>query len=340
MLDGPYRVTRSLPTMFSRVFAAVLALSAAACVKANGRLELDRYQHNTHPYAVFYTSGGTPKHPLGADWRTDNFSVPEPKPGRTRRRASTKPKLKHGSDYDVIRSYDIEDSGTATTKRKESVYDLSLEHEQKDASMWVQTFAISPHNQKKDLEVFAHRFVEASTGAGLVAVRFGAGGPVGAVEQRYATRVLHEASCKVSGRDAYRLDFEMANVDQLQLQGDSRSTRGSLVFVRTGYGERISRAAPAPYSTMMVIGLVARPKDFEALNSDLDVLLSQTVLGHHGEALSGHGTHDCSGAVTAQAAGPQPNVTPEASPPDAAPAAPSSDAPSSAPNPAPARLTP
>lgn len=313
--------------MFIRVLSAALALSALGCVKGNGRLEVDRYQHNQHPYAVFYTSGGSPKHPLGENWRTDNFTIPEPKPTRSRRRVDTTPTLKHGSDYDVVRSYDLDDTGTANHKRKESLYDLSLEHERKDASMWVQTFAISTHNQKKDLDVFAHRFVEASAGAGLVAVRFGIDGPVGAVEKRFATRVLSETACKVSGREAYRVDFEMANVDQLQLQDEARSMRGSIVYVRTGYGDRVSKGRDAVFPVLMAVGLVARPKDFDALNADFDTLLSQTVLGHHGQALSGHGEHTCSSPATANAAETLPSTTPEAKPSATAPVESSGDSP-------------
>ena len=39
---------------------AGLGLAAAACMPKAGRLEINRFQHDEYPYAVFYTPEGDP----------------------------------------------------------------------------------------------------------------------------------------------------------------------------------------------------------------------------------------------------------------------------------------
>jgi len=281
----------------------VLLFITAACAHANGRLESNRYQHSRYPYAVFYADGGAAMTPIGTHWRVDNFT-------RGQEAGPLNYRPKDGRAYWVKRLYDLDDDGTFETKRKEEFYDLLLEHHEKDAQLWVRTVPISTHDRGKDLSVLAERYVEAVAGSGSVAVQFGSEGPVGSIERRFASRVLGTRDCMHNGRAAHRIDFEVANVDQLQLSDSARWVRGSLVLVRTGYSERVDPSQSRPsvmYPVLMLVGVSARPQDYAGIASDFDLLLQKTVLGDVGKGLAMHGETTCSTlapAVDAPAAAP------------------------------------
>lgn len=273
--------------MLRFVVGVGLSLVASGCMPKTGRLEINRFQHEEFPYAVFYAPEGSPVRPLGGEWQVDNFWV-QPGPNGYL--------PKDGAEYISERRYDTDGNGEPETIAREPFYDLLLDHTQKDASLFVRTVPMAAKDKDKDLAVFAERYVEAVAGAGSIAVRFGAEGPVGSIERRYASRVLHSQTCTVSKREAYRVDFEVANVDQLQLSDRTRWKRGSVVLVRTGYGHRVRPAAGAghaDYPVLMLIGLAASPQDFASLEGDFERLLKQTVLGEVGKGLSMNGETTC-----------------------------------------------
>jgi hypothetical protein len=261
-----------------------LGLAASACVPKAGRLEINRYQSEEYPYAVFYVPDGDPVKPLGGDWRVDNFAY----------EAGNRYTPKQGPDYVVERRYDISGDGVPDVAKLEPFYDLLLEHGQKDASMWIRTVPVPAKDKDKELAALAERYVESVSGNGMVAVRFGAEEPAGSVGKSFASRVLHTQSCTVSKRDAYRIDFEVASVGQAQLSDQARWQRGAVAFVRTGYGHRVTNGSGhADYPAMMAIGISARPEDFAALEPDFERLLTQTVLGEVGKGLSMKGETTC-----------------------------------------------
>ncbi len=286
-----------------RRFAVIfgLSLAAGACVPKNGRLEINRFQHEEYPYAVFYLPDGDPVKPLGGDWRVSNFSV---EPGN--RYAAKK-----GPEYITERRYDTTGDGQPDKTQYESFYDLLLDHAQQDASMWVRTVPIPPEDKDKALSVLADRYLEAVGSAGKVLVPFGVEAPTSTVDKRFATRVFHSETCTVSKREAYRVDFEVADVDPLQVSSaQARWQRGAVVLVRTGYGHRVTSASGyVDYPALMALGLSARPQDFAALAPDFERLLKQTVLGDVGQGLSMNGETTCQ--LTAPTAGGE---TPAASP--------------------------
>jgi|GEM_PF-6158217 len=273
--------------MLRFVLVAGLGLAASSCASSAGRLEVNRFQHAEYPYAVFYVpNGGDPVKPLGGDWRVDNYAWQS-------RSHSYAPKK--GPNYEATRRYDADENGDPEVARQEPFYDLLLEHTQKDASMWVRTVPISTTDKDKELAVFAERYVDNVAGSGTVVVRFGAEGALGSVSRHFASRVLHTEPCTVSKREAYRVDFEVANVDQLQLSDQARWERGAVVFVRTGYEHAISSASmkKAFFPVIMAIGISTKPQDFAALEADFETLLKQTVLGDVGQGLSMNGETTC-----------------------------------------------
>jgi hypothetical protein len=247
-----------------------------SCAKPTKSFTPDRFVHDEYAYAVHYLSQG-PENLLGADWRLDNYvwnkGVPK--------------KQKQGGEYVVHREYDMNDDGEVDTKADEPYYDLLLEHRRKDATIWVRSAPISNHDRTKELAVFAESYVEAASGSDSVLVQFGAGGPIGSVSKRFASRVLSRAECSVSGVPAYRVDFEVANVDQLQLTPNARWIRSRIVLVQTPFAHVPNRRVPKKtLPIVMVAGLRAAPEDFERLAADFDLMLDRIVIANVKGALT------------------------------------------------------
>ena len=279
-----------------RPLLAACFLSLTACMPKNGRLEVNRFQHAEFPYAVFYTPEGDPLTPLGKSWRTDNFFSD----------AHGRYRPKQGDAWEISRTYDVDGDGKRETPVREFAYDLLLNHEEKDAAMWVSTFPIAEDEREQGLEVWAQRHVDAASGAGTIAVSLGEGTSA-AQTRRYATRILHRQPCTVSKREALQVDFEIANTE-LAGAPDTRWRRGRVVLVRTGYERSITAtpsgaAVQAPYPVIMSLGLSARPEDFSPLEPDFDTLLKRTVLGDRGQGLSMNGESTCGSLASAQSAG-------------------------------------
>jgi hypothetical protein len=278
-----------------RVLLGILALSSMACVKASGRLESNRFQHDRYPYALFYADGGSAREPLGTAFRIDNLT--------TDARGVTRPK--HGAEYEIERLFDLDNDGKPELARTEELYDLRLESTTKDATLWLRSVPLAVADRDKDLAVLAQRYLDVAASLGRVVVPFGTEKP-SAAGHRVASRVLSQSACTVSRRPAQRVDFELANVDERQAQG-ARWKRVSIVFVKTGYDETISidrpQYRPVAYPVLLMIGLVTRPEDFSTFEPTLDLVLSRTVLGDVGQGLSMNGETTCHAVAAAPTSG-------------------------------------
>jgi hypothetical protein len=260
--------------MIRNAILGVLALSATACVHTAGNFEGNRFQSTAYPYSINYAKRSGPNALAGDGWRVDNYMK------------STAPGggwvLKKGAEYWVDRGYDDNGDGEVDRHEREPFYDLRLEHRERDASIWVRMVPISRSDQRKDLRVFAERYVESAAGSGMVAVHFGSEATI-SVSKRYASRVLSLNECRVGDRPAQLLDFEVANVDQLQLSESSRWSRGRLAIVRTGYLTAKRSAYQTTdngrYPVLMLVGLSAAPGDFDELSKDFDDVLARIALG-------------------------------------------------------------
>ena len=202
---------------------------------------------------------------------------------------------------------------------------MRLEHRNKDATIWLRNVVISNHDRAKDLSVFADNYVEAASGTIGIAVSFGAGSA--AAGKRFASRVVSRGACSVSGIPAYRVDFEVANVDQLQLTPDARWIRQRVVLVRAPFEHAIQhRQLKDRLPVVLVAGLSSAPEDFERLARHLDLLLDRVVIGGSKESLADSQTvaHTCRVDEPAPAA---PATSPDAEAPSSEAAPGSSAAP-------------
>lgn len=255
--------------------AAALVL-ATGCVPKTGRLESNRYQHEEHPYAVFYGEEGTPNAPLGGTWQVENFTL-----------AQGKYLPKNAPELMVERGYDLTGDGQPEARERVPFYDLLLAQTRSDDRMWVRTVPLSGAEADADLRMLAERYVSAASHAAKVAAPFGTELTSHSASASATHNVLHMQPCALSKRDALRVDFELTT-------SPSDTRRGSVVLVRTGYGHRVAHAgAYKDFPVLMLVGLSTRPERAAVLEPDFERLLKQTVLGEIGRGLSMHGSHTC-----------------------------------------------
>lgn len=173
-------------------------------------------------------------------------------------------------------------------------------------------------------------------------MRYGEDGPAGSVGKRFATKVVSRAVCTVSGRPAYRLDFEIANVDQPQLSPSSRWNRGRIVLIDVPFDYKVKgNHTKSIYSAVMLAGLATAPEDFGALAPDFEAFLDRVVIAEKRDVLASQASvpstcraADTDSAPAAAVPPPAPAPAPTAPNPAVPPAsrvAPASEPSSSAP---------
>lgn len=254
---------------------SVLALcSLTGCGSKGGTFKPTYFQSSNYPYAILYQGNGA-EELAGPDWRIDNF-----------RQVRSKLVEKGGDKYLVSRAYDLNDDGKVDVNKEEHFYDVLLEHRTKDASLWVRAVPLSVSDDRKELNVFAERYVDSASGTGQIAVHFGSEVTV-SVGKRFASRTVGVSNCRVAGKPALVVDFEVANVDQLELSESARWSRGRVAFIKPGYyypvavGTRVTK-----YPVLLLVGLSSTPSEFGALAPHFDALLGRIALGVKGDVSS------------------------------------------------------
>jgi hypothetical protein len=234
---------------------AELLATSPGVTSAASQFRSDGYHHPRYGYGVRYL-GGSAAQLLGTEWVLDNFTLEQGVPQS----------MKEGKAYTVKRTYDLDDDGVVDkTVEDEPLFDLRFEHRRLGAVIWLRTLPISTSLGERDLRVLAQNYVKEVSGAGITAVEFGPGTTV-AVEQRFASRPLSESACALGVREAHRIDFEVANVDQLELSPDARWERARIVLLRPGFVHNEANLfKKGQFPVLMIAGLVSNPEDFDSV---------------------------------------------------------------------------
>jgi hypothetical protein len=247
-------------------------LAACGSSLAGGRFESPGvFVHNNLPYRVGYAS--TSAEIPGEGWRLDNFrvAVRDVIEAKTAGRFTTKLHL------------DPDDRGVATQDVDAPTFDLLYGHEDTAGTIWLSTAPMSRALRDRDLRVIARDLVEDAAGkieeSALISRH---GDSVVATEgHEVATVRVEEARCRLGDTEAYRVDFDTVDVDQLRLDPEARRRRVRVVLVRTSYEHKFGHVTTT-FRILMTIGYSNRAEDFAKQLPDFDRFLGEIGLGAPG----------------------------------------------------------
>jgi hypothetical protein len=238
--------------------------SGDAASETANRFRDDGFYSRVGPFRIAYLGGARPQ-ALGPDWLLDNYLFwrdGEP-------RVET---LLGG--YTLRLRVDPVGDGRYSFETEIPTFDLHWTQRNDAAIVWIRSIPLSRRLSERDLSVIAHDFVESLSGTEAYAVCFD--WCVHAEAKTYATTIVAERELFLSGVPAYDLTFEIANVDQLQLNPDARAARARLVLARPGYwmdlrsGDRSYEAA-----TLVAIGYAQTPDRFDEHLAEFEDLLQR-----------------------------------------------------------------
>jgi hypothetical protein len=238
----------------------VAAIATSGCVK---RYEMrpDAYSNEALGYEV--ATAGERGVFVSSEWRLENYVDGE--------------SIKTGAAYESRIAVDVEDDGTVDTNFTMPLYDLRLVHRRTGAVVWLRTIPLSLNDSERALDGLVRDYIDATSGAGVTGVQFMQGGAV-SVSRRFATETHDNYALRVDGREAFGATFDLANVDQVQLEADRRLDRVRIVLVRTGRGYLPSptRRGLVPFPAILFFGCSSRPEDFGIASSALRALVFAT----------------------------------------------------------------
>lgn len=233
---------------------------ATGCVK---RYEMrpDAYWNGALDYEV--ATAGAPGVFVSEDWRLENYVE-----GETPRT---------GAGYETEIWVDNDDDGQSDTHFTMPVNDLRLVHRQTGAVVWLRTIVLSQHDRDRALDGLVRDYIDAASGLGVSALQSVQGSAVG-VTRRFATESVDNFALQVDGREAFGATFDLANVDQIQLEHDRRFQRIRIVLVRTGrtYLPSPTRRSIEPFPALLLFGCASRPEDFGIVSAALRTLVFAT----------------------------------------------------------------
>lgn len=246
-----------------RVFVlAALGMVCAACAPGIkvGSFSERAFVAERVPYYVELQPDGSI---LGGDWVIENLQS-----GQGTRVS------KLGPEYESAHAFDIDGDGRFEKSVKLARYDLLLRHRRTRATIWLSVFPISQQLADADADVLLREYIEAVSGAGSFTITLADGSTVSVVskERRFATRQLDMTPLTVQGQRAAGATFELANVDQLQLNQNSRWSRGRVLLIRTDANwNELSESWPV----VMLAGYEHVPDRFDEHSQDFTSFLSR-----------------------------------------------------------------
>ncbi|MEM9189847.1 MAG: hypothetical protein AAGF12_11765 [Myxococcota bacterium] len=218
--------------------------------KATGAFRADGFYHSEYAYRVPYAPGNG-QALISSDWQLDNFDTPIYRPD---------PSPKRSDDYFHTLAIDDDGDGVADVQRRVPLYDLRWIHRRHDATMWVRTFPLSRVHADRELRTLVQAYVDQVAGAGYVRVELGPNLTAVLEDRRYATRIVDMVHLPVADRDAFGVTFDVARVEQLQMQQSARSERVRIVLLRTG---ETWSSGNQEHPVLMLLGYANLPQDFD-----------------------------------------------------------------------------
>lgn len=243
--------------MIERTFTFLAIAVLWGCGATTTQLTEFGFEHGHHTLRVAYAEG----HSFAASsWRVDNLQNTE----------LGEAVYKRGPEFTSVIAIDHDNDGEYETQAEAPRYELRLIHDSTPGLIWLSHLVLASRFRGNDLRSLAHLYVDSIGGGSLVLTSLG-----GASVTRFATRIVSEGSIAIDGYEAFRVVFEVANVDQLQLSEDSRWRRAEIVLIRSGFlwyppSSVVTEALP----TILVAGHENLPGGFSTTTLDFDRFLA------------------------------------------------------------------
>ncbi len=248
------------------LLACAVGLSGA-CSSIDSQFQTVGFRDRTFGFRVAYVDAAA-RALMGPDWMLDNFVFNDD---------GTPQAEKTAERYLTTLSFDVDGDGEMDTDRELRLYELRFVHRRDGGVLWMRTIPVADRFAQTELRLLGHDYVEEVAGGDYYAVRFAGRDLVEDV--RFATAIVEEGELTVDGHPAYRVTFDVANVDQIRLDPDSRTARVRLVLIRPPYRSRVSVARDThDYATLVAVGYSNAPEYFDAHTAELDDFLSRLVL--------------------------------------------------------------
>jgi hypothetical protein len=304
---------------FSLVLAALLACGPPG-PNSRGALAPNGYKNELYDYIVKPRSDGTF---VTKSWIVDNFH------------GKAWDEEKEKGIYQTTYELDGDGDGSYEMKSTQLTYDLRFEHRRRDGVIWLRTLPIGRVDYEKDLRVLMQRYVDALVGGNYESTGFGK-----AHERRYAAEVIQKGRARWADMKAYYAIIDLANLDQIKVNPESRETRLYVAMGRTPFSykpssEEVTKTTSS-FPVLMVAGYANLPEDFDKDLADFKDLLGRvTVRSHAGYEETGRKEAEPTSADERPTpdqekdAAPPAKTAPDAAAPDAA--APDAAAPDAAP---------
>ena len=259
-----------------------LVSMVGACVTRTGRIDATgSFRHAKYPLRVGYQAASD-RSLLGPDWRIENYVFGE---------GGFPERQKTGADYFEARRFDLNTDGKDDVTERVATPDLRLEHLRTGARIFLKAVPLSLIGKGRELSTRAQDLVDGLSGSTGVLLAGDTPRTFLTHEKRSSSLITASARCKLGAWEALMVEFETADVDQLRLDSSSRSSRGRLVLIRTGFVHRVTPVGgyPVKFPVLLVVGLISRPAFHTQHVSDYLRLLGSVGMGGAGDATPPNG---------------------------------------------------
>jgi hypothetical protein len=230
------------------LFAFVVIPTGAGCAAS---FDAAGFKHPSYPLTVSYGDRATCSFIADA-WRLDNYFLDE-------RGCPTD--RKQGPGYERSLRRDFVGSGGQQLYEGPR-YEILLHHRRNEGRIWLSLVPITAGDAELALRAFVDRYAIGLSEQGHVHVDVA--GQVRVSTAEYAARVLERRGRTIGGVKAMEGTLELANLNQLKLDPESRHSRVRIVFARPGFYARVTAyGGGAPTPLLVVIGYSNTPDDFE-----------------------------------------------------------------------------
>jgi hypothetical protein len=255
---------------------ACAAAAAAGCGPMHGGSLGAVGFTSTYGYDIPYEHGT--QRLLPADWRLDNFEI-----GRSGWQRKTSKRY--------VTNYHLEDDddrdGRGGTIVDAFKYALRFEHRVHAGVIWLREIPIETKLRSKELRVLMQSYIDELSGGVYETVERGSTSPWEAkpqivVEHRHAPVVLEDGPAVVAEQPAYTATIELADIDEVHVAPQTRTSRVQLVLMRAPHDETYEpgdiNVPTRRYPVILLAGYSNMPQDFAKGLDDFHGLLRRMVI--------------------------------------------------------------